>query len=182
MEMVTNTDTFTGKAFENLIKIFEDTKIHYGSQTNPFFTVENITGGLWKFGADPPSFLKGLEDTVEGTLRKINLSTFLLATLGLVDLGFFFLNEAFLDVFCPPQNLDPAQSMSELENHDSVSSASSFIDSDRFKLALTSRSSTKFLKSQAVLYLEVGHKLIYQPLNLETEQKRKLFKIYFLII
>ncbi|GMF02801.1 unnamed protein product [[Candida] boidinii] len=63
MEMVTNTDTFTGKAFENLIKIFEDTKIHYGSQTNPFFTVENITGGLWKFGADPPSFLKGLEDT-----------------------------------------------------------------------------------------------------------------------
>lgn len=179
MEMVTNTDTFTGKAFENLIKIFEDTKIHYGSQTNPFFTVENITGGLWKFGADPPSFLKGLEDTVEGTLRKINLSTFLLATLGLVDLGFFFLNEAFLDVFCPPQNLDPAQSMSELENHDSVSSASSFIDSDRFKLALTSRSSTKFLKSQAVLYLELKTQAYISAIELGDRAKEEIIQDLF---
>lgn len=179
MEMVTNTDTFTGKAFENLIKIFEDTKVHYGSQTNPFFTVENITGGLWKFGADPPSFLKGLEDTVEGTLRKINLSTFLLATLGLVDLGFFFLNEAFLDVFCPPQNLDPAQSMSELENLDSVSSAASFVDSDRFKLALTSRSSTKFLKSQAVLYLELKTQAYISAIELGDRAKEEIIQDLF---
>lgn len=180
MELVSNRESsYAGIAFSNLVELFETTKRVYNSEESPFFTVENVTFGLWRYGEPSPSFLRGREDTIEGTLRKVNLSTFLLATLGLIDLGFFFLNEAFLDVFCPPQNLDPAESLSNIKQHDT------FIASDASSLSTTpktfsqQRASTKFLKAQALLYLELKTQAYISALELGDRSKEEIISDLF---
>lgn len=180
MELVSNRDSsYSGIAFSNLVELFETTKRVYNSEESPFFTVENITFGLWSYGESPPAFLRGREDTIEGTLRKVNLATFLLATLGLIDLGFFFLNEAFLDVFCPPQNLDPAETLSNLKQNDpfilnDIKSASA-----TSKLFTQQRASTKFLKQQALLFLELKTQAYISALELGDRSKEEIISDLF---
>ncbi|KGK34922.1 hypothetical protein JL09_g5929, partial [Pichia kudriavzevii] len=70
MEIVSNRESYTSIMFGNLVELFETTKRIYNSEESPFFTVENVTFGLWKFGHPAPLFLRGKEDTIEGTLRK----------------------------------------------------------------------------------------------------------------
>lgn len=177
MELVSNRESYTGIAFGNLVELFETTKRIYNSEESPFFTVENITFGLWKYGAEAPSFLRGREDTIEGTLRKVNLLTFLLATLGLIDLGFFFLNEAFLDVFCPPQNLDPSDSLSLLKNNENLSV---FNKNDyNNNLNKLSKNQTKFLKSQAILYLELKTQAYISAIELGDRSKEEIIHDLF---
>ncbi|TID16662.1 hypothetical protein CANINC_004114 [Pichia inconspicua] len=178
MELVSNRESYTGIAFGNLVELFETTKRIYNSEESPFFTVENITFGMWKFGSAPPNFLKGREDTIEGTLRKVNLATFLLATLGLIDLGFFFLNEAFLDVFCPPQNLDPTESLSFIEDRNIMDELSR---DARFEARSTKhqKSQTKFLKAQAILYLELKTQAYISAIELGDRSKEDIIHDLF---
>ena len=179
MELVSNRESYTGIAFSNLVELFETTKRIYSSEESPFFTVENITFGLWKYGHTAPTFLHGREDTIEGTLRKVNLSTFLLATLGLIDLGFFFLNEAFLDVFCPPQNLDPVDSLSFLKNnklYENLTSSDMRYDGSTSTLQ---RNQTKFLKAQAILYLELKTQAYISAIELGDRSKEDIIHDLF---
>ncbi|ODQ78817.1 hypothetical protein BABINDRAFT_162499 [Babjeviella inositovora NRRL Y-12698] len=90
-----------GINFRDLIDCFEYTKRQYGGEETPFLTVENVCPGLWQSGGVAPAFLRGKEEVIESCLRKANLATFLGATLGMIEVGFFWLNEFFLDVFCP---------------------------------------------------------------------------------
>lgn len=181
MELVSNRESsYSGIAFSNLVELFETTKRVYNSEESPFFTVENITFGLWRFGEPSPAFLKGREDTIEGTLRKVNLSTFLLATLGLVDLGFFFLNEAFLDVFCPPQNLDPSESLSNIKQSDTfVSNDPNNLTSNSKMFSQQQRASTKFLKAQALLYLELKTQAYISALELGDRSRQEIISDLF---
>lgn len=180
MELVSNRESsYSGIAFSNLVELFETTKRVYNSEESPFFTVENITFGLWRFGEHSPLFLRGREDTIEGTLRKVNLSTFLLATLGLIDLGFFFLNEAFLDVFCPPQNLDPSESLSNIKQSDAfVSNDANHLNSNS-KIFTQQRASTKFLKAQALLYLELKTQAYISALELGDRSREEIISDLF---
>lgn len=174
MELVSNRESYTGIAFGNLVELFETTKRVYNSEENPFFTVENVTFGLWKYGQQAPSFLRGREDTIEGTLRKVNLSTFLLATLGLIDLGFFFLNEAFLDVFCPPQNLEPTASLSFVKDNTILDGWER--ENKNFKVQ---RNKTKFLKAQAILYLELKTQAYISAIELGDRSKEDIIHDLF---
>ncbi|KAG7907240.1 hypothetical protein KL905_004237 [Ogataea polymorpha] len=179
MELVSNRESFAGIAFGNLIELFETTKRVYNSEESPFFTVENVTFGLWKYGEAAPEFFRGKEDTIEGTLRKVNLATFLLATLGLIDLGFFFLNEAFLDVFCPPQNLDPTRSLSNLKQDNTLQST---LLSSSYPFAQSSRApnnQTKFLKSHAILFLELKTQAFISAIELGDRSKEEILKDLF---
>lgn len=173
MELVSNRDSYSGISFGNLVELFETTKRVYNSEENPFFTVENVTFGQWKFGQSAPDFLKGREETIEGTLRKVNLATFLLATLGLIDLGFFFLNEAFLDVFCPPQNLDPSSSLSFLRQD----SLQSMLPSPNG--GGTVHSNTKFLKPQAILFLELKTQAFISAIELGDRSREEIIHDLF---
>ncbi|QPG73379.1 hypothetical protein FOA43_000689 [Brettanomyces nanus] len=177
MEIVANRDSYSGIAFGNMVELFETTKRIYNSEENPFFTVENVTFGLWKFGEDAPDFLKGKEETLEGTLRKVNLATFLLATLGLIDLGFFFLNEAFLDVFCPPKNLDPSKSISQMKQNDSLQSIMPAESSQSSHTYMHSQ--TKFLKSQAILYLDLKTQAFISAMELGDRSKNEIIQDLF---
>lgn len=67
----------------------------------PFLLVGSVIPGLWEPQSPLPHSLKGREAAMEGAVRKSNLALFLAAVLGLVDMGFYWLNELFLDVFCP---------------------------------------------------------------------------------
>jgi hypothetical protein len=174
MELVSNRESYTGIAFGNLIELFETTKRIYNSEESPFFTVENITFGIWKYGYPAPNFLKGREDTIEGTLRKVNLATFLLATLGLIDLGFFFLNEAFLDVFCPPQNLDPTDSLTFVRDQAMFEKGHK---SEKF--LKYQKNQTKFLKAQAILYLELKTQAYISAIELGDRSKEDIIHDLF---
>ncbi|CDK28269.1 unnamed protein product [Kuraishia capsulata CBS 1993] len=165
MEIVSNRDSLDSIAFSNLVELFEVTKRVYNSEDSPFFTVENVTYGLWKYGSHAPSFLRGKEQSIESTLRKVNLATFLNATLGMVDMGFFFLNEAFLDVFCPPQGLDPAQTMSN---------QTSFGVSNTGAGPSTSMVPSKLLKQQAILFLDLKTQAFISAIELGDRSKEEI--------
>lgn len=176
MEIVSNRESYTSIMFGNLVELFETTKRIYNSEESPFFTVENVTFGLWKFGHPAPLFLRGKEDTIEGTLRKVNLATFLLATLGLIDLGFFFLNEAFLDVFCPPQNLDPSESLSLIKDESGYDKVTKLdVRNNRYQRS----NQTKFLKAQAILYLELKTQAYISAIELGDRSKEDIIHDLF---
>ncbi|GME75741.1 unnamed protein product [Ambrosiozyma monospora] len=188
MELVANTESYTSIAFGNLVELFETTKRMYNSEESPFFTVENATFGLWKYRSPAPAFLRGREETIEGTLRKVNLATFLLTALGVIDLGFFFLNAAFLDVFCPPQNLDPNFSISnlavlnELGNSGKANNGINGISGYQFQNLSKgggTLNQTKFLKSQAILFLELKTQAFISAIELGDKSKAEIIQDLF---
>ncbi|EEQ36969.1 hypothetical protein CLUG_01092 [Clavispora lusitaniae ATCC 42720] len=146
IDLASSPETPSGAAFRDLTSLFEFTKRLY-SEEDPFLTVEHLAPGMWKEGEKTPSMFRSREQTIESTLRKVNLATFLAATLGTIEVGFFYLNESFLDVFCPYNNLDPANSMSNMNpSNMSLQSGVNTIIGDKVG---------KLLKSQAVLYLDL---------------------------
>ncbi|GMG18887.1 unnamed protein product [Ambrosiozyma monospora] len=196
MELVANTESYTSIAFGNLVELFETTKRMYNSEESPFFTVENATFGLWKYRSPAPAFLRGREETIEGTLRKVNLATFLLTALGVIDLGFFFLNAAFLDVFCPPQNLDPNFSISNLALLNELGSVTGGNQSNGgkgnsgingisgYQFQNLSKgggtlNQTKFLKSQAILFLELKTQAFISAIELGDKSKAEIIQDLF---
>lgn len=145
-DLASSPDTAPGAAFRDLVSLFEVTKRLY-SEEDPFITVEHIAPGMWKEGDKTLSVFRNREQSIESTLRKVNLATFLAATLGLLEAGFFHLNEAFLSVFCPLNSLDPANSMSNMSpTNMNLQSITNNVIGDKFG---------KLFKPQASLYLDL---------------------------
>lgn len=113
VELASNPDSAAGAAYRDLTSLFEFTKRLY-LEEDPFLTVEHIAPGIWKEGEPTPNVFKSREQSIESTLRKVNLATFLVAALGTIEVGFFYLNECFLNVFCPPHGLDVENLMSNM--------------------------------------------------------------------
>lgn len=146
LDLAAHPDTPAGATFRDLTSLFEFTKRLY-SEEDPFLTVEHIAPGMWKEGEKTPSIFRNREQLIELTLRKVNLATFLGATLGTIEVGFFYLNESFLDIFCPANNLDPANTLSNMSPHNmSLQSGVNTIIGDKIG---------KLLKPQTVLYLDL---------------------------
>lgn len=146
IDLASSPDTAPGAAFRDLTSLFEFTKRLY-SEEDPFLTVEHIAPGIWKEGDKTPAMFRSREQTIESTLRKVNLATFLAATLGTIEVGFFHLNESFLHVFCPANDLDPANSMSNMTaSNMNLQSGAGFPIGERVG---------KILKPQASLYLDL---------------------------
>ncbi|KAI5951918.1 TBF1 [Candida jiufengensis] len=153
IDLASNTETAEGATYRDLTSLFEFTKRLY-SEEDPFLTVEHLAPGMWHVGEITPQVFKNKEQSIESTLRKVNLATFLAATLGTMEVGFFYLNESFLDIFCPSNDLDVKNHLSDtsyLENSSSAlttsiqTGAGSFIGGKIGKL----------LKPQALLYLDL---------------------------
>lgn len=90
---------------KDLITLFQQIKLLY-SDNEPFLTIKHVFDFnelMEQTNRDAAivEFNKLIHDSIENVLKKSNLTTFLLATLGSIDVGFFHLNESFLDVFCP---------------------------------------------------------------------------------
>lgn len=147
IDLVSAPDTPQGAIFRDLTSLFEITKKLY-SEDEPFLSVEHLAPGIWKEGDKTPNVLKNREQSIESTLRKVNLSTFLLATLGVIEVGFFFLNESFLSIFCPLNNLDPDNSLSNMNgnNLSLQSNGNTTVGGDKIG---------KLLKPQSILYLDL---------------------------
>lgn len=146
IDLASNSGTPAGATYRDLTSLFEFTKRLY-SEEDPFITVEHIAPGMWKEGDKTPSMFSSREQSIESTLRKVNLATFLAATLGTIEVGFFYLNESFLDVFCPANNLDPDNSMSNM-------TASNVMLQGLVNNSI-GETVGKLLKPQAVLYLDL---------------------------
>lgn len=86
--------------FRTLLKLFEQIRMIY-IHGSALIGVEDVAPGLWFSHAPAPLLLKGHEAYVMTAVRKANLLTFLLAVLGCFNYGFEFLQETFLDIFCP---------------------------------------------------------------------------------
>ena len=146
LDLAAHPDTPAGATFRDLTSLFEFTKRLY-SEEDPFLSVEHLAPGMWKEGEKTPSIFRNREQLIELTLRKVNLATFLGATLGTIEVGFFYLNESFLDIFCPANNLDPANTLSNMSPHNmSLQSGVNTIIGDKIG---------KLLKPQTVLYLDL---------------------------
>ncbi|EGW33394.1 uncharacterized protein SPAPADRAFT_55275 [Spathaspora passalidarum NRRL Y-27907] len=145
IDLASNPDTPAGATYRDLTSLFEFTKRLY-SEEDPFLTVEHIAPGMWKEGDMTPTMFRNREQSIESTLRKVNLATFLAATLGTIEVGFFYLNESFLDVFCPANNLELENALSNMGiNNQSLQSGNFSIGEKVGKL----------LKPQATLYLDL---------------------------
>lgn len=145
-DLAAHPDTPAGATYRDLTSLFEFTKRLY-SEEDPFLTVEHLAPGMWREGENTPSIFKNKEQLIELTLRKVNMATFLGAALGTIEIGFFYLNEAFLDIFCPANKLDQENSLSNItpNNMNLQSSANACIGEKIGKL----------LKPQASLYLDL---------------------------
>ncbi|KAK6204857.1 telomere repeat binding factor-domain-containing protein [Scheffersomyces amazonensis] len=146
IDLASNPDTPAGATYRDLTSLFEFTKRLY-SEEDPFLTVEHLAPGMWKEGDKTPSMFRNREQSIESTLRKVNLATFLAATLGTIEVGFFYLNESFLDVFCPNNNLEPSNALSNMgANNMSLQSGINTAIGEKVG---------KLLKPQAELYLDL---------------------------
>ncbi|CAK7891004.1 transcription factor Tbf1p [[Candida] anglica] len=146
LDLVAQPDTPAGATYRDLTSLFEFTKKLY-SEEDPFLSVEHLAPGIWKSGEKTPSMFRNREQSIESTLRKVNLATFLGATLGTLEVGFFYLNESFLEIFCPANNLDPENALSNMSfNNMSLQGGLNTAIGDTVG---------KLMKPQAVLYLDL---------------------------
>ena len=115
------------EVFQTLLQLFKQVRLVYNTRS-PLLHVHDVAPGLWFPNSPPPSLLRGHEAYIITAIRKANLLTFILTALGCFSYGFELLQSAFLDIFCP-------------------------------NTLFTGTSSTdqngKFLKSQAILYLDL---------------------------
>lgn len=170
IDLATSPDTAAGAVFRDVISLFEFTKRLY-SEEDPFLTVEHLAPGMWKEGDKTPSMFRSREQSIESTLRKVNLATFLAACLGTIDVGFFYLNELFLEIFCPANNLDPANSMSNMAaSNMSLQSGVNTVIGDKVG---------KLLKPQAILYLELKTQAYISALEAKERTSEEILEDIF---
>lgn len=166
IDLASNPDTSAGATYRDLTSLFEFTKRLY-SEDDPFLTVEHIAPGMWKEGEETPSIFKPKQQSIESTLRKVNLATFLAATLGTMEIGFFYLNESFLDVFCPLNNLDPLNALSNLGGYQNgLQSTDSPVGARVGKL----------LKPQATLYLDLKTQAYISAIEAGERSKEEILE------
>lgn len=113
--------------FQTLLKLFKQVRLIYNTRS-PLLHVHDVAPGLWFPNSPPPSLLRGHESYIITSIRKANLLTFILTALGCFSYGFELLQSSFLDIFCP---------------------------NTLFTGTSTSDQNGKFLKSQAILYLDL---------------------------
>lgn len=149
---VETTDTDI-KLFQTFLSVYNDLMdIYY--KDSPLVTVFAVTSGLWLPDHPPPYLLKGHRTYIIDSVKKINLLTFILISLGCIPYyGFDSLQEIFFEVFCPSTIFN--------KNYGSVKNAT-----NNDKLVDPTR---KFLKTHGVLYLEL--KTQYFILGLQTTSK-----------
>lgn len=84
--------------YKDLVELFEQIKRIY-SEDDPFLNINHFLNN--NLSDSDKKSLKSFENSIDLVIKKSNLTTFLLSTLGSIEVGFYFLNESFLDVFCP---------------------------------------------------------------------------------
>lgn len=115
------------ETFHILLNLFKQLKTIYNSKS-PIINVHDVAPGLWFPNAPPPMLLRGHEAFIITVIRKTNLLTFILTTLYCFNYGFDLLQSTFLDIFCP---------------------------NTLFTGTTNTDQNGKFLKSQAILYLDL---------------------------
>lgn len=115
------------ETFQVLLQLFKQVRVIYNAKF-PLLNVHDVVPGLWFPNAPPPLLLRGHEEYIITVIRKANLLTFILTTLYCFNYGFDLLQETFLDIFCP---------------------------NTLFTGTSTTDQNGKFLKSQAILYLDL---------------------------
>lgn len=113
--------------FQTLLKLFRQICMIY-SGASPLITVHDVAPGLWFPHSAPPLLLKGHEAYIVTAIRKANILIFLLTVLGCFNYGFEFLQDSFLDILCP----------------NTTFAGDGSVDPNG-----------KFLKTQAILYLDL---------------------------
>ncbi|CAR28538.1 hypothetical protein ZYGR_0S01710 [Zygosaccharomyces rouxii] len=145
--------------FQTLLKLFTHIRMIYDSKT-PLLTVHDVVPGLWFPNCPAPLILRGHEAYIVTAIRKSNLLTFLLTILNCFNYGFELLQESFLDVFCP----------------NTIFTGNTTIDQNG-----------KFLKSQAILYLELKTQAFISALKsfengsdrIPTAKQQEFLDIFF---
>ena len=130
------------ETFQILIQLFKQIKNIYNSKS-PLLNVHDVAPGLWFPNSPPPMLLRGHEAFIITVIRKTNLLTFILTTLHCFNYGFDLLQSSFLDIFCP---------------------------NTLFTGTTTSDQNGKFLKSQAILYLDLKTQALITALK-ESEDE-----------
>lgn len=115
------------ETFQVLLQLFKQVRVIYNAKS-PLLNVHDVVPGLWFPNAPPPLLLRGHEEYIITVIRKANLLTFILTTLYCFNYGFDLLQSTFLDIFCP---------------------------NTLFTGTSTTDQNGKFLKSQAILYLDL---------------------------
>lgn len=113
--------------FQTLLKLFKQIRMIY-TGSSPLITVHDVAPGLWYPNSAPPLLLKGHEAYIVSAIRKANILIFLLTVLGCFNYGFEFLQDSFLDILCP----------------NTMFTGDGSVDPNG-----------KFLKTQAILYLDL---------------------------
>ncbi|ODV95938.1 hypothetical protein PACTADRAFT_22230, partial [Pachysolen tannophilus NRRL Y-2460] len=180
LDLVANNDTLEGMSYQTLISMFDNIKNLYSSE-DPFLSIEHLTFGMWKEGKQAPDFLLGKEDTIIATIRKVNLATFLNATLGTMDIGFYFLNESFLDVFCPGSSLDISKDINNLTQNSAttIKSSLSVPSASKSNVVESMPSVGKLSKSQATLYLELKTQAYISAIETNERTKESILEDIF---
>lgn len=145
--------------FQTLVKLFKQIRMIYHTRS-PLLSVHDVAPGLWFPNSPPPLILRGHEAFIITAIRKANLLTFLLTSLNCLNYGFELLQSIFLDIFCPNTNTVGNNSLEQ---------------------------SGKFLKSQAILYLDLktqayiaGLKEFQDETNeISLEKKQELLDLIF---
>jgi hypothetical protein len=162
--------------YRDLVDLFEQVKRIY-SEEDPFLNMEHFFNNFNNELLDGESLksLKAFEGPVDLALRKANLATFLLSTLGSIEVGFFFLNESFLDVFCPVyvDYFEKFNSTAANANH-------SENNSDGKKYSVTYHPKVgKLLKVQAGLFLELKTQAYISALEAGDRSKEEILEDIF---
>ncbi|AMD22722.1 HHL048Cp [Eremothecium sinecaudum] len=140
--------TDESRLFDALVDALEQIKMMYGNAL--LLNVSDIAPGIWFPGGEPPSILQGFECFILTTIRKHNLVVFILTLLGKFDYGFQFLNDCFIEVFCP------SNSYGSLEmDKDNVDNVHESNGSGYTSTSLNSMFGGKLLKTHTVLYLNL---------------------------
>ncbi|KAM3163669.1 HTH myb-type domain-containing protein [Lachancea thermotolerans] len=92
-------DGYQSEVFEMLFALFKQVKKVYTSA--PLLVVQDIAPGLWLEDEKCPYILKNQENLVLAAIRKANIVTYLLSIMGRLQYGFLFLDESFIEIFCP---------------------------------------------------------------------------------
>lgn len=172
IDIVSSSKHDMSASFKDLIFFFEFNKKLY-SENDPFLTVDHLAPGFWKSGEKIPCMFKSKKQCIESTLRKVNLTTFLLATLGTIEVGFFYLNEYFLDIFCPNNQLDPANSIVYMKDE--------YMEcgSQNLHGIIVGDKVGKLLKTQSVLFLELKTQAYISAIEAGETCKEKILNELF---
>ena len=137
------------ETFQILLKLFKQIKNIYNPKS-PLLNVHDVAPGLWFPNSPPPMLLRGHEAFIITVIRKTNLLTFILTTLHCFNYGFDLLQSTFLDIFCP---------------------------NTLFTGTTTSDQNGKFLKSQAILYLDLKTQALIAGLKESEDESGSIPRI-----